>query len=829
MRPTDENKKRKVKHSRLLSPKMPVTDLTDVQNFDDSVFFPIEEIVQYPLPGCVVPSSISFSPDDNFIAYLFSPDQTLNRKVFVVDLKTSEQDLIFSPPDGGLDESNISSEEKLRRERLRELGFGVTQYEWVKTTNSKKKAIIVPLPAWETKLKLPGIPGLPIIDPHLSPDGSMLAYVRDSELRVLDMFNNELKQLTHGAKANGLSHGLAEYIAQEEMDRKTGYWWSPDSKYIAFTEVDYSGIPLFRIMHEGKSSVGFEAQEDHPYPFAGASNAKVRLGVVSIAGGSTTWMDLLCGGMDHHNNEEEYLARVNWMYGNILTAQVLNRHHTRIKILKFDIRNGQRKTLLVEEDNTWINLHDCFTPLDKGVTKFSVGFIWASEKTGFRHLYLHDVNGTCLGPITEGEWMVDQIAGVNEATGLIYFTGTLDGPMESNLYCAKLFRDGGQPLQAPVRLTPSKGKHMVVLDHHLQRFIDIHETLDCPPRVLLCSLKDGSMIKPLFERQFTIPRFKKLETPEIVEIQAKGGTLLFGVLYKPDVSRFGPPPYKTMINIYGGPSVQLVCNSWVHTIDMRAQYLRNQGILVWKVDNRGTARRGLEFESHAKHNLGQTDADDQVTGAEWLIKQGLAKVGHIGLYGWSYGGYLSAMTLARYPDIFKCAVAGAPVTSWDGHDTFYTEKFMGLPSENGSAYESSSVMHHVHNMKGRFLLVHGMIDENVHFRHPARLVNALVAARKQYELLIFPDERHMPRWHRDRLYMEERIWDFIHRNLQDNFSVFLHCCLMLVGKHRLCWFYFRWKKVMVFEVFIGKSWACTFFCLVNCLVCFDSQQLAKQD
>lgn len=185
------------------------------------------------------------------------------------------------------------------------------------------------------------------------------------------------------------------------------------------------------------------------------------------------------------------------------------------------------------------------------------------------------------------------------------------------------------------------------------------------------------------------------------------------------------------------------------------------------------------------------------------------------------------MTLARYPDIFKCAVAGAPVTSWDGHDTFYTEKFMGLPSENGSAYESSSVMHHVHNMKGRFLLVHGMIDENVHFRHPARLVNALVAARKQYELLIFPDERHMPRWHRDRLYMEERIWDFIHRNLQDNFSVFLHCCLMLVGKHRLCWFYFRWKKVMVFEVFIGKSWACTFFCLVNCLVCFDSQQLAK--
>ncbi|KAI9096713.1 hypothetical protein K1719_025892 [Acacia pycnantha] len=332
MQSTDENKKRKMKQSRLPSPKMPVTDLTDVQNFDDSVFFPIEEIVQYPLPGCVVPSSISFSPDDNFIAYLFSPDQTLNKKVFSVDLKTSEPDLIFSPPDGGLDESNISPEEKLRRERLRERGLGVTQYEWMKTTNSKKKAIMVPLPAGiyihdiyysETKLKLPSIPSSPIIDPHLSPDGSMLAYVRDSELHALDMFSNELKQLTHGAKESGLTHGLAEYIAQEEMDRKTGYWWSPDSKHIAFTEVDYSGIPLFRIMHEGKSSVGLEAQEDHPYPFAGASNAKVRLGVVSVAEGSTTWMDLQCGGMDQHNNEEEYLARVNWIHGNILIAQEL--------------------------------------------------------------------------------------------------------------------------------------------------------------------------------------------------------------------------------------------------------------------------------------------------------------------------------------------------------------------------------------------------------------------------------------------------------------------------------------------------------------------------
>jgi dipeptidyl-peptidase-4 len=369
------------------------------------------------------------------------------------------------------------------------------------------------------------------------------------------------------------------------MDRKNGYWWSLDSKYIAFTQVDSSEIPLFRIMHQGKSSVGSEAQEDHAYPFAGASNVKVRLGIVSAAGGPITWMDLVCGGTDHANNEDEYLARVHWMHGNILIAQVLNRSHSKLKILKFDIKTGQRKIVLVEEQGAWVNLHDCFTPLDKGVTRFSGGFIWASEKTGFRHLYLHDANGTCLGPITEGDWMVEQIAGVNEAAGLVYFTGTLDGPLESNLYCAKLFTDGNKPPEPPVRLTRSKGKHVVVLDHHMRTFVDVHDSLDSPPRILICSLDDGSLIIPLYEQPFTIPRFKRLqlEPPEIVEIQANDGTTLYGTLYKPDETRFGPPPYKTLISVYGGPSVQLVCDSWINTVDMRAQYLRSQGILVWKV------------------------------------------------------------------------------------------------------------------------------------------------------------------------------------------------------------------------------------------------------
>ncbi|PKA63946.1 putative glutamyl endopeptidase, chloroplastic [Apostasia shenzhenica] len=771
-RPKGEKRRRVV--AAETAAEMPVTDPND-----ESFFFPAEEIVQFPLPGYMAPSSISFSPDDRLISYLLSPDGTLFRRVFAFDIAKRREEVVFSPPDGGgLDESNLSPEEKLRRERSRERGLGVTRYEWRATSLcfTGKPSIMVPLPSGvyfqdiyglEPDVKLWSSPDSPIIDPHLSPDGNMVAYVKNDELFVLDLLGGEAKMLTSGAKKNGKTYGLAEYIAQEEMDRKTGFWWSPDSKYIAFTEVDSSEIPLFRIMHQGKSSVGSDAQEDHLYPFAGESNVKVRLGVVSVCGERTTWMDLVCGGKDRENDDDEYLARVNWMPHKALMVQVLNRSHTKLKILKFDIKTGQREIVLVEEQDIWITLHDCFTPLDKGVHRFRGGFIWASDKTGFRHLYLHDKNGACLGPITQGDWTVEQIVGVNENAGLVFFTGTMDGLLESNLYCTSLFPDWNLPLRTPRRLTQGQGKHVVILDHQMNRFIDVHDSLNIPPRVLLCSLHDGSLIMPLYEQPLPIPRLKqlRLSSPEIIEISAKDGTILYGVLYEPDSKIFGPPPYKALISVYGGPTVQCVSDSWINTVDMRAQYLRNKGILVWKLDNRGTSRRGLKFESFLKNNIGRLDAEDQLTGAEWLIEQGLAKPGHIGIYGWSYGGFLSAMCLARFPDTFTCAASGAPVTAWDGYDTFYTEKYLGLPSENKEGYEYGSIMHHVGKLRGKLLLVHGMIDENVHFRHTARLINALIDAGKSYELLVFPNERHMPRRFRDRVYMEERIWEFFERSL----------------------------------------------------------------
>ncbi len=388
------------------------------------------------------------------------------------------------------------------------------------------------------------------------------------------------------------------------------------------------------------------------------------------------------------------------------------------------------------------------------------GFIWASERTGFQHLYRYDRDGNLLNPITEGDWMVDAIAGVDEANGLIYCTGTLDGPTERHLYAVSL--DGGEPR----RITEAPGIHAVVTDHAMRRFVDVHHSTETPPTVTLRSLVDGATIRTLYDK--TDPRIARLALPPpaLVTLHSRDGETLHGAIYRP-TTRFGAGPFPTIVSVYGGPHAQRVQNSWGITVDMRAQYLRQSGFLVFVLDNRGSARRGLAFEGRIKHDMGNLEVQDQVDGVRWLVAQGLADPARVGIYGWSYGGYMSAMSLARAPETFAVAVAGAPVTHFDGYDTHYTERYMGTPKVNPQGYTESSVIHHVGTMTGKLLLVHGLIDENVHFRHTARLINALIRARKPYDLLLFPDERHMPRKIEDRVFMEEQIRDYFVRNLSD--------------------------------------------------------------
>jgi dipeptidyl-peptidase-4 len=341
---------------------------------------------------------------------------------------------------------------------------------------------------------------------------------------------------------------------------------------------------------------------------------------------------------------------------------------------------------------------------------------------------------------------------------MVYFTATLDDPRQSHLYAVPLA--GGEPR----RITAQPGMHTVVLDHACRRFIDTHSAIDCPPSVRLRSLADGSELAVLHAQRDPRIDALGLRPPDLVTLDNPHGDRLYGAVFYPPAA-FGSGPYPTVVYVYGGPHKQMVANSWELTIAMRPQLLCSLGFLVFVLDNRGSARRGLRFESPIQHDMGHAEVEDQVDGVRWLVKQGLADPQRVGVYGWSYGGYMALMCLARAPETFQVAVAGAPVTHWDGYDTHYTERYMAMPQNNPDGYQDSSVMAHIPNLRGDLMITHGLIDENVHFRHTARLINALNRAHKPYELLIFPDERHMPRRLEDRVYMEERIVRFLKEHL----------------------------------------------------------------
>ena len=752
-----------------------------------------EAIADLPYPGTSSPGSMRFTPDGKEISYLMSSEESLHQQLYRYDLESHETAPFGEAPGGGEEEENLTLEEKLRRERSRSRALGITSYQWAtrgpETTEAER--MMVPIGGdlyirqgrdGELQLRLDrkawcAREGLDencsILDVRMSKDGSQIAFVADDELYVLpfegsDEAGPQPKQVTRGARGTGKTHGLAEYIAQEEMSRSHGYWWSPDASSIAFTEVDETHIPVYRIMHQGSDGVGDGHQEDHRYPFAGAANAKVRLGVVAARGGSPKWMDL-------DIPPEGYLARVDWMPDGSLTAQVENRAQDELVLYRIDPRSGKATPLLEEKSEVWINLHSLLRPLEGAKSEaaepspdaapadpqLAGAFLWGSERTGFMHLYLYDAEGQLIRPVTQGEWMVESIEHVDEATQRVYFTATKDGPLERHLYVVGY----GAGAAEPERITREPGMHGVEIDPQGRFFVDKYSSAEQPFRTVLRKLDDGSEVDVIHEAKDDRIAEWGLTAPRFVEIRSRDGVPLHAAIYQPDPARFGPGPYRTMVSVYGGPHAQKVQNAWSQSVDMRAQALRDRGILVFELDNRGSARRGLAFEGAIKRNMGDLEVQDQVDGVNYLVEQKLADPAHVGMYGWSYGGYMSAISLSRAPETFSLAVAGAPVTHWDGYDTHYTERYMGTPENNSEGYEVSSVMAHVEKMTGDLMLVHGLIDENVHFRHTARLIQALIEARKPYELLLFPAERHAPRKRADRIFMEERIWAFIDENL----------------------------------------------------------------
>ena len=729
---------------------------------------PYGEIARFPLPGAAVPVQLKFGPEDKVLTYLHSPELGLNRSLFVLDLTRDDSEPVEVKLEGtASSEEDLTLEEKLRRERSREIGLGVTLATWAMEAD----VLMVPLPEGvfvlrglaaavseardldtvETVLVVRAGDSGPVEDPRLSPDGSKLAFVRTGDIYVADATRVEapLVRLTDTA-TEGFFNGLAEFIAQEEMRREHGLWWSPDSSLVAYAEVDERHIPIYRISHQGSDGPNGGTFEDHRYPFSGSENVRLRLGVVAAGGGTTVWMSLGPAGADLG---DAYLARVDWLPGGSLAAQVESRDQQRIDLRHFDVATGESTTVYTESTEPWINLHDDYKALEKSEPPGC--FLWSSERSGYRHLEVRGPDGSLVTQLTSGEWAVDQLEGVDEERGLVYFTGAMDDSTEKHLYCIPLEGGGIQ------RLSADAGFHNVVVSRQARLCTDTFSSLEQPPTVVVRSLQDPNFVRPIHTRDDPRVAALDLDPPTLVRISAADGTALNGMVFtaqRPEESS-GPPPL--VVHVYGGPAAQLVENNWRSTVMLRAQALARLGCTVLVVDNRGTPRRGLVFEAPIYRLQGHLDLDDQVAGVRWAVEHGLADPERVAIYGWSHGGYMSLIALARAPEVFTAAVAGAPVTHEDGYDTHYTERYMGTPTNNHDGYERSSVLAHAHKIRGKLMLVHGLIDENVHFRHTARLINRLTEHRIPHTLLLFPSERHVPRRAEDRAYMEETVINWL--------------------------------------------------------------------
>ena len=714
-----------------------------------------ELVARYPRPGMAIPGRLRYTPDAKFITYLFSERGDLVRDLWRLELASGRTEHWLSAPGEAVTEENISLEEALRRERLRLRETGITEYFWAEKANVMLLPLRGELYRW-TEGAVTRLTGGGVIDPKITDDGRRVFFVRDGDVWTIES-DGDRRLTTHPP---GTTNGLAEFVAQEELDRLSGYWPSPKGDLVAFEQVDESHIPIYPIVHQAKEPLQIE---EHRYPFAGAENARVKLGVVSVASGETTFIDL--GG------DEGYVARVDWHPDGRLLVQWLSRDWTRLELRAFSLPPpvGAR-TILVENLEPWINLHH-----DLRIVEATGEFTWSSERSGFRHLYLYAADGKLIRQLTSGDWPAEATVALDEKGRQLYFVGWRTSPLERRLFGVSL--DGGEPEE----LTPEPGMHGVLLAPDFSSFVDVWDNREHPPSITVRSMT-GAPQQVLHESTRVD---LDLQAPELHSFRTRDGVELHAAVYRPTgrnsphphagSGSLSPPPRAgegqgggkapVIVEVYGGPGPQMVNDSWAQTVDLRAQWLAQHGFVVLKVDNRGSARRGLAFEAPINRRMGQIEVQDQVDGVRWLGTLGFADIGRVGITGWSYGGFMTLMALFTAPDVFKAGIAGAPVTFYQGYDTAYTEKYMGTPADNPEGYRLGSPLTYADQLGAPLLVVHGMVDENVHFRHTARLMQALIDAGKPFESLIYPNERHMPRSEKDRVDMERCLLEFFQRNL----------------------------------------------------------------
>ena len=553
-------------------------------------------------------------------------------------------------------------------------------------------------------------------DPKLSPDGKHLAFRAGHDLQVMDLATRKLKPLTKGG-SDLLRNGELDWVYPEELALSTAYWWSPDSRRIAYLQFDVSPVPIYP---HGDITQVRPVSEPQRYPQAGTDNSKVRLGIVAASGGTTKWVDL-------PEIDGRLIARVNWLPdSSALAVLLLNRVQNDLRWVRTD---GKTVTAIYsQQDPAWINLKDDYRFLTK-----TPRLLFGAERPDFRHLHLKNLTGGDEPiAITRGDWEVTDLACVDEAHDLIYFTGTETSPLERHLYRMKL--DGTGKTQ----LTKGRGTHTVSMPDTCAYFVDSHSSLIQAPRRTLHSA-DGHLLAVLQEADTKVTGEFEILPTELTTFRSQDGTLFHARLIKP--AGFDPTKkYPAIVQVYGGPHAQTVRDSWQGA--NYDQYLAQRGFVIWQTDNRGSAGRGHAWESKLYRRLGKQELEDQVEGVKHLVSLGFVDPARVGVNGWSYGGFMTLYSLFNAPEIFSAGIAGAPVTDWRQYDTIYTERYLGLPQQNEDGYKASSPVYQAANLKGKLMLVHNFEDDNVLFQHSLRMADALQKAGKPFDFMLYPQKAH---------------------------------------------------------------------------------------
>ncbi|MFJ1471249.1 S9 family peptidase [Massilia orientalis] len=623
---------------------------------------------------------------------------------------------------------NLSLEEKARRERARTASLsGILSYSW----SPDGKQLLVPI-AGDLYLVDANRPEAArkvasgnVGDPKISPKGRYVSYVRDQNLFVIDLATGQERQLTTDGK-DTVHNGDAEFVAQEEMDQHTGYYWAPDDSAIAYRRYDEAQVPVarrFEIFADRTEVI------DQRYPAAGAKNVEIDLMIVNPATGAQKKVDL-------GPEKDIYLVRADWSAdARTLVYQRQSRDQKRLDLVAVDAATLAQRPLLTETSKTWVSIHDDLRFLGR-----QKAFIWASERSGRKHLYLYDLSGKLLHPISSGEWGVDNILAVDEQAGKVYIASNKDAVIDKQTYVLNL---DGSNANKPVRLTKQDGWHEDVFARNGKIFVDTFSDPNTPPQVSI-RRADGSMVEWLehneLNAQHPYANYAKDHLPtEYGSIKAHDGQTLYYSMIKP-ANFDAAKRYPVFLFTYGGPHSQRVTRQWGNLFN---QYMAQQGFVVFVLDNRGSSRRERAFTDVIYGNLGAHEVEDQLTGIDWLAQQSFVDPKRVGVFGWSYGGFMTLRLLEAGSDKIAMGVSVAPVTDWALYDTHYTEQFVGAtPQSDPAAYERSGVFAHLDGLKSPLLLVHGMADDNVLFTNSTRLIDALVNRNVRFELMTYPGAKH---------------------------------------------------------------------------------------